>query len=297
MCLCARPYTVARLAAYRNDVGRKRRPSARNAPHPPAPPAPDTSSPLARRSCPRALAAESLPAATPPAPAAATPNSRCGRSDAPTHRVHSRSVAPSPPATSLVPARFPAGRCAAISTAAKLRHRSLARPWPRPCPGRVVRARPRACGRRSPGNGRGCLGKQPPRWASAGRCQPATPAIGAAGAARGLANAPIAGPVGETPVASSPARDSVCLKPGLVFCGGGGSVPGSLVGSIGYGPNWSFAVRRISAPITPMKSARCAPNWSFANSHGSWSSGAGNRSGSGGWGACVARRSILQAMA
>src|ERR1019366_1516769 len=75
-----------------------------------------------------------------------------------------------------------------------------------------------------------------------------------------LANAPIAGRVGETPVASSPARDSVCSLPGLVFCGGGGSAPGSLVGSIGYGPNWSFAARRISAPVTPMKSASCTPN-------------------------------------
>jgi len=45
-----------------------------------------------------------------------------------------------------------------------------------------------------------------------------------------------------------------------------------------------------------MKSARCTPNWSFAKSHGSWFNGAGNRSGSGGWGACVARSSILQAM-
>jgi len=45
-----------------------------------------------------------------------------------------------------------------------------------------------------------------------------------------------------------------------------------------------------------MKSTPCALNWSFANHHGSWFNGAGNRSGSAGWGACAARWSILQAM-
>ena len=61
-----------------------------------------------------------------------------------------------------------------------------------------------------------------------------------------------------------PARVSVCGKPGLVFCGDGGSVLGSPVGSMRYGRNWSFAVRTISALRTPMKSAPCKPNWSFA---------------------------------
>jgi hypothetical protein len=39
-------------------------------------------------------------------------------------------------------------RCAAISTAVALRLRSLPKPSLPPCPGRVVPARPRACGRR-----------------------------------------------------------------------------------------------------------------------------------------------------
>ncbi len=272
-----------------------RRPSARNAPHPRGPPEPDTSSPLARRSGPRALAAGWLPAATPPGPAVAIPNWCCGRSGAPARPVHSQSVAPSPPATSLVRVRSPGDRCAASSTAAALLLRSSPKPWLRPCPGRVVLARPRACGHRSPGNVRGSLGKPPPRLASAGRYPPATPAVGAGGAARALADAPIAGPVDEIPVASSPARVSVCSKPGLVFSGGRGSALESLFESMTYALNWSFAARMISVPITPMKSAPCAPNWSFANSQGSWFKGAGKRSGSGGGGACVARRSILQA--
>jgi hypothetical protein len=74
-------------------------------------------------------------------------------------------------------------------------------------------------------------------------------------------------------------------------------MPGSLVQSTGYVWNWSFAERTISAPITPMKSARWDPNWSFANPQGSWFNGGGSRNGSGGDGVCVARRSIRQAMA
>ena len=57
---------------------------------------------------------------------------------------------------------------------------------------------------------------------------------------------------------------------------------------MGYGRIWSFAVRIISAPITPMKSAPCGPNWSFAKFQGSWFSGGGNRSGSGGSGCAAA---------
>jgi hypothetical protein len=182
------------------------------------------------------------------------------------------------------------------STAAELRLRSSPRPWLPPYPGPVVPARPHACGHRSPGNGQ-VAWRPPRRWASVDRCQPAMPATGAAGAVRGLADAPIAGPVGETRVASSPARDSVSAKPGLVFSGSGGSVPRSFVESDRYGLHWSFAERMISAPITPMKSAPCTPNWSFARSQGSWFNGAGKRSGSGGCCACVARRSSLQAMA
>src|SRR5258708_39300492 len=87
----------------------------------------------------------------------------------------------------------------------------------------------------------------------------------AAGAAGGLVDVPIAGRVGETPVASLAARGSVWLKRGLVFRGGGGSVPGSLVGSSRYGRVWSFAERTIRAPITPMKSAPWGPDWSFAD--------------------------------
>jgi hypothetical protein len=45
-----------------------------------------------------------------------------------------------------------------------------------------------------------------------------------------------------------------------------------------------------------MKSAPWALNWSFANHQGSWFNGAGNRSGSGGWGTRAARWSILHAM-
>ena len=114
---------------------------------------------------------------------------------------------------------------------------------------------------------------------SAGRGQPATPAAAAACAARGLANVPSAGRVGETPVASSPAWDSVCSLARLVSCGGRGGVSGSPVGSIRCGLNWSFVVRRISASITPMKSAPCALNWSFATHQGSRFNGGGNRSG------------------
>ena len=73
-------------------------------------------------------------------------------------------------------------------------------------------------------------------------------------------------------------------------------MPESLAGSMRYGLNWSFAVRTISAPITPMKSQPCVPNWSFATFQGSWFNGEGNRSGSDGW-VCAARWSIRQAMA
>src|ERR1039458_5321260 len=70
-----------------------------------------------------------------------------------------------------------------------------------------------------------------------------------------LAKDQVAGRVGETPVAWWPAG-SVWPKPELVFRGGRGSVPESLVGSTRYARNWSFAARTISAPITPIKSAR-----------------------------------------
>ena len=159
--------------------------------------------------------------------------------------------------------------------------RSSPRRWLRLCPGPVVGAPRCACGRRSPGSDPGCLGRGPRRWASADPTQPATPSTAAAGAAGGRADVPIAGRVGETPVASLAARGSVCPKPGPVFRGGRGSVPESRVGSTRYGRNWSFAARTISAPITPIKSAPCAPNWSFARSQGSWFRGAGSRSGSG----------------
>src|ERR1019366_1344689 len=106
-----------------------------------------------------------------------------------------------------------------------------------------------------PGSGRGGPGRGPRRWASAGPTQPATPSGAAAGAVGELAGVPIAGRVGETPVAWWPAG-SVWPKPELVFRGGRGSVPESLVGSMRYARNWSFANRIISAPITPMKSAR-----------------------------------------
>jgi hypothetical protein len=66
-------------------------------------------------------------------------------------------------------------------------------------------------------------------------------------------------------------------------------VPETVVGSMRYARNWSFANRTISAPITAMKSARCDPNWSFANSQGSWFNGAGKRIGSGGGWVCAAR--------
>src|ERR1017187_6708814 len=96
-----------------------------------------------------------------------------------------------------------------------------------------------ACGRRSPGSGRGGPGRGPPRWASAGPTQPATPSGAAAGAVGGLAGVPIAGRVGETPVAWWPAG-SVWPKPELVFRGGRGSVPESPVGSIEIRPELVF---------------------------------------------------------
>jgi hypothetical protein len=67
------------------------------------------------------------------------------------------------------------------------------------------------------------------------------------------------------------------------------------VGSVRYGRIWSFAVRTISAPITPMKSAPCGQNWSFAKFQGSWFNGAGIRRGSGA-SVCVARWSIRHSM-
>jgi hypothetical protein len=59
-----------------------------------------------------------------------------------------------------------------------------------------------------------------------------------------------------------------------------------------YGRIWSFAVRRISEAIIPMKSVPCGPNWSFATSLGSWFSGGGIRSASGASGCVDARWSI-----
>jgi hypothetical protein len=57
-------------------------------------------------------------------------------------------------------------------------------------------------------------------------------------------------------------------------------VPESLCGSARYAWNWFFAVRTISAPITPMKSAPWPPNSSFARSQGSRFNGGGVRRGS-----------------
>ena len=68
----------------------------------------------------------------------------------------------------------------------------------------------------------------------------------AAGAARGLADAPIAGPVGETPAASRSARSSVWPRPERVFRSGRGSVPETLLGSTPYALNWSFAEQMIT---------------------------------------------------
>jgi hypothetical protein len=106
---------------------------------------------------------------------------------------------------------------------------------------------------------------------------------------------PSLGRVGETPVAWSSRCVRVCGRLELVFCGTRGSALGTVLESVRYGRNWSFAVRTISAPITPMKSAPCGPNWSFATSQGSCFNGAGIRSGLGS-SVCAARWSIRQAM-
>jgi hypothetical protein len=55
------------------------------------------------------------------------------------------------------------------------------------------------------GNDPADLGRGPLRWASAGLTQPTTPSTAAPAAVGGLADVPIAGRVGEIPVASSPA--------------------------------------------------------------------------------------------
>jgi hypothetical protein len=59
------------------------------------------------------------------------------------------------------------------------------------------------------------------------------------------------------------------------------------VRSTRYAMNWSFAARRRSAAVSPMKSVPLGPNWSFARFQGSWFRGAGRRSGSGGGGSAV----------
>ena len=95
----------------------------------------------------------------------------------------------------------------------------------------------------------------------------------------GPAGAPGAGPVDETPVASAP-RASVCAG-GTGLFRRAGKLLELLLDQWHTPDDWSFAARRSSAQITPMKSAPLPPNWSFARSQGSWFNGAGKRSGSG----------------
>src|SRR5579872_54434 len=91
-------------------------------------------------------------------------------------------------------------RCAWLNMLVPLR--SAATPRPPLCPGRVARAPPCACSRRSPHGGLAAHRPQPPRWASAGRSPPETPTTAAAVPDGARANAPNDGRVGETPVSS-----------------------------------------------------------------------------------------------
>jgi hypothetical protein len=288
-------HRVAPLCAYRSDARRRSPPCAGSPPCTYAPPAPGTSSPPARRSCPRALAVESLPAVARLAPAAATPSSRCDQTAAPNPPGCSRSAVPSPPAASPLPVRSRVRKGAANDPAAPRRLRSLATSPPPPCRARVAAAPRFAYSRRLPRSDPPCLPSPPPRSAPAGRRQPARPTAGDGAAGCPLAIVPSGAPVDEIPVASA-VRDSVCGRRELVFSAAGGSRLGSPVGSIGYEPIWSFAARRISALITPRKSAPCGPNSSFARFQGSCGSGDGKRSGSDSSGRAL-RRSSLQAMA
>ena len=287
-------HRVAPLRAYRSDARRRLPPFAGSLPNSSAPPEPETSSPPARRFCPRAPAVESLPAEARLTPAAATPSSHCDRTAAPNPPGCSRIAVPSLPAASPLPARSRVRKGAANDPAAPRRLRSLATPPLPPCPAPVAAAPRSACSRRSPRSDPHGLPSRPLRSAPAGRCQPARPTAGDGAAGCPLAIVPSGAPVDEIPVASG-VRDSVCGRRELVFSPVGGSRLGSPVGSIGYERISSFAARRISALITPRKSAPCEPNSSFATFQGSCSSGAGKRSGSGSsvW---ALRRSSLQAM-
>jgi hypothetical protein len=288
-------HRVAPLCAYRSDARRRLPPCAGSPPCSSAPPAPGTSSPPARRSCPRAPAAESFPAEARLAPAAATPSSRCDRTAAPNLLGCSRIAVPSPEAASPLPARSHVRKGATNDPAAPRRLRSSAiSPLP-PCRARVAAAPRPAYSRRSPRSDPPCLPSRPPRSAPAGRCQPARLTAGDGAAGGPLAIVPSGAPVDEIPVASA-VRDSVCGRRELVFSAAGASRLGSPVGSIGYERISSFAARRISALITPRKSAPCGPNSSFATFQGSCGSGDGKRSGSASSGRAL-RRSSLQAMA
>src|ERR1700722_443710 len=139
--LCATRHTAGRLPAYRSDTGRRSPPSAGNPPGFGAPPAPETSTPPAPGFCPRAPAAEWLPAEPPPAPAAAIPSSRCGQTGAPTHRARSRSAAPTRPAAIPPPARSRVRSVAASGPAARLRPRSSAIPPPPRAPAQLLQRR------------------------------------------------------------------------------------------------------------------------------------------------------------
>src|SRR5579885_596055 len=146
--LCATRHTVGRLPAYRSGAERRSLPSAGNPPGFGGPPAPETSTPPAPGSCPRAPAAEWLPAELPPAPVAAIPSSRCGRTGLPTHPARSRSAAPTPPAASPPRAQFRVGINAANGPAARPRLRSSAIPLLLLCPGPVAPTPESACSHR-----------------------------------------------------------------------------------------------------------------------------------------------------
>jgi len=104
-----------------------------------------------------------------------------------------------PTTTSLVPSALSRGlkRCHLDSTrpSASSFSQTVAATvsWPS-CSSAATCLRPRL-----PGTVRGCLGQT-------------TTTMGAAGVARGLADVPIAGPVGETPAVSSPARVQYSLS-------------------------------------------------------------------------------------
>jgi hypothetical protein len=145
----AKRRTTARLVEECTCSGRRRRPSVGTARDWNEPSAINTSSPLAPRSHPCALAAAHFVAAAPPKRDDVRPNSHCDRTGAPTPPRHSRSVAVDRPRANLPPRRFRVSTNARSDPGSKLRLLSSARSPLRRCPA-VAAMRQCACGHRSP---------------------------------------------------------------------------------------------------------------------------------------------------